>query len=75
MPEVDGLAASRELRRKGFDRTIIALTDRALKEEREESLEAGCDAFVASPYDASMLKLLVRSCVAARSNENAGLRP
>ncbi|MGQ9564471.1 MAG: response regulator [Thermogutta sp.] len=54
MPEMDGLAATREIRkteqRLGLPRTpIIAMTAHALKSDREEALEAGMDGYVAKP--------------------------
>jgi len=49
MPEMDGLAATRKLRDEGFDRPVVALTARALRQDRKECLEAGCDDFLPKP--------------------------
>jgi len=50
MPEMDGLEATRIIR-KGLDLqpTIIAMTANAMKEDRHECLEAGMDDFLSKP--------------------------
>ncbi len=54
MPVMDGLAATREIRRLEAELNltatpIIAVTAHALEEARAESLQAGCNAFLAKP--------------------------
>jgi signal transduction histidine kinase/CheY-like chemotaxis protein len=56
MPIMDGLEATRTLRAVGCRSAIIALTAHTMKEERENSLEAGCDAHLTKPV--SMHELL-----------------
>lgn len=49
MPVKNGLDATRELRARGFRKPIVALTAHALREERQASFSAGCDAHLSKP--------------------------
>ncbi|MBF0441730.1 MAG: response regulator, partial [Oligoflexales bacterium] len=51
MPRMDGYTAVKNLREKGYNRPIIAITAYAMKEDMEKSLAAGCDAHLAKPVD------------------------
>ena len=61
MPEMDGLAAMRKIRESGASRLpIIALTAKAMPEDRRACLEAGANDYIAKPIDVDRLLSLCR---------------
>ncbi len=62
MPEMDGLTATRELRRRPEWKKlpIIVLTAKAMKDDQEQCLAAGANDYVAKPLDVEKLLSLVR---------------
>jgi len=60
MPEMDGYEATKELRKRGFARPIIALTAHAMKEERKRCLEGGFNEHLTKPVDRDALIQVLR---------------
>ena len=62
LPKLDGLAATRQIRRhEGLGNTpIVAISAHDSPESRTEALEAGCDEYVTKPIDFDQLGELVK---------------
>ena len=76
MPEMDGFAAAREIRRREAARgaspgkrvRIIALTANAIQGDRERCLAAGMDGYISKPFTAQQLSNVLKSDAAADGN-------
>ncbi len=62
MPEMDGIQATREIRKqpKWSKLPIIALTAKAMRDDQERCLAAGANDYVSKPVDVEMLMSLLR---------------
>ena len=62
MPEMDGLTAMREIRKRAEWQKlpIIALTAKAMQDDQERCLQAGANDYIAKPLDVDKLLSLVR---------------
>jgi len=62
MPEMDGLTATREIRKQAAlrDLPIIALTAKAMVDDRKNCLDAGANDYIAKPIDIDKLVSLCR---------------
>jgi CheY-like chemotaxis protein len=59
MPEMDGLTAARELKQRGFEIPIVALTAQATAGDREAFLADGFDDYESKPIDPSRLERML----------------
>ena len=60
MPDMDGLTATRRIRKKHIHVPIIALTAFAYDKDRTKALEAGCNEYITKPIQASLLKEMIK---------------
>ncbi|MGB3635394.1 MAG: PAS domain S-box protein [Rubrobacteraceae bacterium] len=78
MPEMDGYAATAEIRRReseeGGHIPIIAMTANALRGDREKALEAGMDDYIAKPINSEGLEKVLGRWV-GESSETASAQP
>jgi PAS domain S-box-containing protein len=68
MPVLDGIKASKEIRKMGIQVPIIALTADALNETRNECLRAGMNDYVTKPFNPKDLHLKIRQYATAQNN-------
>jgi len=77
MPELDGLEATREIRRREQDSgrrlPIVAMTAHAFVSDREECLAAGMDGFVTKPIRRHELAAVLTQLFARRGDESVPL--
>ncbi|HEV2424478.1 MAG TPA: response regulator transcription factor [Terriglobia bacterium] len=63
LPDMDGLAVCRQLRRRGVHSPVLMLTARSLVEQRVEGLDAGADDYLTKPFAIAELLARVRALV------------
>ncbi len=61
MPVMDGVKATEELRKRGYDGPVIALTANVLKEEKDNYLSSGFNAVITKPFKRDELLNTMRS--------------
>ncbi len=71
MPEMDGYETTRAVRQQGRFQAlpIIALTAKAMKEDRQKCLDAGASDYVAKPVSAPQLLSLLRVWLGLRAEQ------
>ena len=75
MPEMDGLAATREIRRREQESAadkrhvpIVAMTANAMKGDREKCIEAGMDDYLSKPIKIEIINQVIGQCLADHKN-------
>ena len=66
MPKMDGIEATKAIRKKGFDTIpIVAITANAMKGDRERCLKAGMDDFATKPIKRELVFEMIKKLVLA----------
>lgn len=77
MPEMDGLDATREIRERengcGQRIPIIALTAAAMREDKEQCMDAGMDGFLSKPIDVHSLKEILLTYLSGEKRDSKPL--
>jgi len=63
MPVMDGYQAARELRAKGIDVPIAAMTAFTMADDREKCLAAGCDIYLSKPLNPARFVDQLSACI------------
>jgi two-component system, OmpR family, response regulator MprA len=74
MPEVDGLAVCRYVRRCGDDTPLLMLTAKTDTSDRVAGLDAGADDYLTKPFEADELLARVRALLRRGNRESSTLR-
>ena len=75
MPVLDGYGATRELRARGYELPIVALTANAQPTDLQKCLHAGCDAHASKPIDRVDLFATINSLTAENSATASTIQP
>jgi two-component system, cell cycle response regulator DivK len=76
MPGIDGLELTRQLKAEPSMRhiVVVAFTAFAMKGDEARMRAAGCDGYIAKPFDVTSFAATVRSYIAARSGAQTQAR-
>jgi two-component system cell cycle response regulator DivK len=72
LPELDGFEATRRLRENPSTRDvpILAATAKTMPGDKERCLTAGCDSYIAKPFDHRELRNAINSAFKGRLDKN-----
>ncbi len=63
MPEMDGYEATRQIRQFNKNVIIIAQTAHGLTGDRKKAITAGCNEYIAKPFNKNELRLIIEKCL------------
>ncbi len=63
MPRLSGITATSRIREKDHKTPIIALTAFAFESDKQKTLEAGCNDFIAKPINAKTLREIIKKYI------------
>ncbi len=75
MPTMNGYEATQTLHVKGVTTPVVAMTGRAMSDDKRKCIEAGCDAYIAKPIDRRELREVVSHYLAGRENTSLVEQP
>ena len=68
MPEMDGFEATREIKTFRPGLPVIAITAYALSGDEKRALDAGCDDYIAKPFELEVLLEKLKKYISSQSN-------
>ncbi len=69
MPDMDGLEATRRIRKFNKEVIIVAQTAFGLAGDREIAINAGCDEYIAKPFNKVSLMILIKNIMMKRKRK------
>jgi CheY-like chemotaxis protein len=69
MPEKDGVQATKDLRKKGYNNPIIAMTANATKEGKNQAISFGMDGYITKPTKMESIKKVLIKYFSETINE------
>jgi two-component system, chemotaxis family, CheB/CheR fusion protein len=70
LPGINGNIATRQIKKIRNDLPVIAQTAYAMENERKECLDAGCDFYIAKPFDQNLLFDVLKNFLFSEENFN-----
>lgn len=72
MPEMDGFALAREIKKSNSEVPFIFLTAKSLKEDMLEGFKTGADDYITKPFDSEVLLFKLRAILKRNTQKNEG---